>query len=90
MIPYGGLDNGRVSVSGEPIRLKPQQALGFGLALHELATNAAKYGALSVPHGRLDISWRAFPDAAGQTLGILQRPPSEVPRCYRRLLSALA
>lgn len=67
MIPYGGLDNGRVSVSGEPIRLKPQQALGFGLALHELATNAAKYGALSVPHGRLDISWRAFPDAAGQT-----------------------
>jgi two-component sensor histidine kinase len=62
MIPYGGLDNGRVSVSGEPIRLKPQQALGFGLALHELATNAAKYGALSVPHGR-----RAIPDATGQT-----------------------
>ncbi|RDI59188.1 sensor histidine kinase [Microvirga subterranea] len=67
MIPYGGLDNGRVSVSGEPIRLKPQQALGFGLALHELATNAAKYGALSVPHGRLDISWHAFHDAMGQT-----------------------
>jgi PAS domain S-box-containing protein len=67
MIPYGGLDNGRVSVSGEPIRLKPQQALGFGLALHELATNAAKYGALSVPHGRLDISWRAEADASGQT-----------------------
>jgi PAS domain S-box-containing protein len=66
MIPYGGLDSGRVSVSGEPIRLKPQQALGFGLALHELATNAAKYGALSVPHGRLDISWRAEPDATGQ------------------------
>ncbi|HZH51284.1 MAG TPA: HWE histidine kinase domain-containing protein [Microvirga sp.] len=67
MIPYGGLDNGRVNVSGEPIRLKPQQALGFGLALHELATNAAKYGALSVPHGRLDISWRAEADATGQT-----------------------
>ncbi|MFC4172292.1 sensor histidine kinase [Microvirga sp. GCM10011540] len=67
MIPYGGLDNGRVNVSGEPVRLKPQQALGFGLALHELATNAAKYGALSVPHGRLDISWRAEADASGQT-----------------------
>jgi PAS domain S-box-containing protein len=67
MIPYGGVDNGRVKVSGEPIRLKPQQALGFGLALHELATNAAKYGALSVPHGRLDISWGAIPDATGQT-----------------------
>jgi len=66
MTPYGGLDKERVSVAGEPIRLKPQQALGFGLALHELATNAAKYGALSVPHGRLDISWRAETDEAGQ------------------------
>ncbi|EIM25861.1 sensor histidine kinase [Microvirga lotononidis] len=66
MIPYGGLDKGRVTMAGEPIRLKPQQALGFGLALHELATNAAKYGALSIPHGRLDISWRAEMDEDGR------------------------
>ena len=66
MTPYGGLSMGRVNAAGEPIRLKPQQALGFGLALHELATNAAKYGALSVPHGRLDISWRAETDESGR------------------------
>jgi PAS domain S-box-containing protein len=66
MVPYGGIDSERVSVSGEAVRLKPQQALGFGLALHELVTNAAKYGALSVPQGRLDISWRAECDAAGR------------------------
>ncbi|QFU17250.1 sensor histidine kinase [Microvirga thermotolerans] len=85
MIPFGGLDQNRVRASGEPVRLKPQQALCFGLALHELATNAAKYGALSVPHGRLDISWRAEPDEAGRTrlaVDWVERdgPPVEPPR----------
>lgn len=37
--------------------LRPQQALNFALVIHELATNAAKYGALSVPTGRVSVTW---------------------------------
>jgi two-component system CheB/CheR fusion protein len=40
------------------VRLKPKAAETFGLAVHELATNAVKHGALSVPQGRIRISWR--------------------------------
>lgn len=42
--------------------LVPKQALAFTLALHELATNASKHGALSVPGGRVMIGWHSLPD----------------------------
>ena len=45
--------------------LKPDAAQNLGFALHELATNAAKYGALSVPEGRVSIAWRQLPEADG-------------------------
>lgn len=48
----------RVTVEGPPVHLKPAAAQSFGLALHELAVNAEKFGALSVPKGRVDIHWR--------------------------------
>src|SRR5262245_47553118 len=47
----------RVSVHGPGAAIKPAVAQNFALAVHELATNAAKYGALSVPNGKLDVSW---------------------------------
>ncbi len=48
-----------ISVEGDPeFTLRPKNALDFALVIHELMTNAAKYGALSVPGGRLSISWR--------------------------------
>ena len=47
----------RFSIAGPYVALKPQIAVTFCLALHELCTNAAKYGALSVPEGRVDIVW---------------------------------
>lgn len=55
--PYGGPDHDRFHMEGPPVRLEPKMALSLAMALHELATNAVKYGALSVPDGCVEISW---------------------------------
>jgi two-component sensor histidine kinase len=47
-----------VTVHGPTVRLNAAAAQAIGLALHELATNAGKYGALSVDAGRVDVRWR--------------------------------
>jgi two-component system CheB/CheR fusion protein len=52
-----GVGDGALQISGPPVMLRPQAALFLTLALHELSTNAAKYGALSVPGGRVAVSW---------------------------------
>jgi PAS domain S-box-containing protein len=49
----------QVSMSGPGIDVPARHALSLSLALHELATNATKYGALSVPEGRVCVQWRA-------------------------------
>jgi PAS domain S-box-containing protein len=49
----------RVRVDGPAIRLRPKAAVSLAMALHELCTNATKYGALSVPEGSVDIGWSA-------------------------------
>jgi two-component sensor histidine kinase/PAS domain-containing protein len=49
------------SLEGDPVRVSPSQALLLSLALHELATNAAKYGALSVPGGAVEVRWTCEP-----------------------------
>lgn len=51
-------EGANVSVEGERIFLTPQTALHFSLILHELATNALKHGAISVPGGSVAVSWR--------------------------------
>jgi PAS domain S-box-containing protein len=59
-MPYGadGADpNGQFVIRGPAINLSPQSAIAIALAFHELATNAAKYGALSVPGGQVWIEW---------------------------------
>ena len=48
----------RVQLDGPPVRLTPAAAQGIGMALHELATNAAKDGSLSNSKGRVRISWQ--------------------------------
>ena len=50
-------DVGRFVFSGPPVRLSPRMALSLSMALHELATNAVKYGALSIPTGQVRIAW---------------------------------
>lgn len=56
--PYNVDAPGRFTVAGPVVTLPGPQALALGLAINELATNALKYGALSVPTGRLEVSWR--------------------------------
>lgn len=63
--PHGGVDQQRIKTQGSAVKLKPQQAVSLGLAFHELATNATKYGALSTPHGRLFIDWHQANEEAG-------------------------
>ena len=52
-------DSQRLKVSGPALELNPRAAQAIGLALHELSTNAVKYGALSLPTGRVTVSWAA-------------------------------
>jgi two-component system CheB/CheR fusion protein len=58
----------RVRVEGPEVRLPPKHALSLTLTLHELATNAAKYGALAREGGKLAIHWTVSVDAAGRCL----------------------
>ncbi|MBS7542307.1 HWE histidine kinase domain-containing protein [Ancylobacter oerskovii] len=59
-------DSNRISIAGPELFLKPEAAQNIGLALHELSTNAVKYGALSVPAGKVAIHWaRRQPEAGG-------------------------
>ena len=55
----------RIHINGPPVRLSPQQAVAMALALHELATNAIKYGALARDSGRIDIDWNLSHDRQG-------------------------
>lgn len=54
--PYGAVPS-RVMLQGEDIVLRPRAVLTLAMVFHELITNAAKYGALSVPAGRIEIRW---------------------------------
>jgi two-component system CheB/CheR fusion protein len=47
----------RIQSDGPELHLSPQQGLSMSMVIHELATNAAKYGALSSPHGVVSIRW---------------------------------
>ena len=55
--PFTEPDAAQLTIAGPKLRLRPQAALPMALALHELATNAVKYGALSRQEGRVEIVW---------------------------------
>jgi two-component sensor histidine kinase len=58
LLTYAAHQSEQVRVSGPSVRLKPRAAEMLGLAIHELATNAVKHGALTVPQGRIRVTWR--------------------------------
>jgi PAS domain S-box-containing protein len=57
------LSTGQVVLTGPSITLKADAVQPLAMSVHELATNAAKYGALSIPGGRVDVTWRVERDA---------------------------
>jgi len=63
LLPYAHASDHEVDISGPDIELAPNDALSLGLAMHELATNAAKYGALSRAGGKVSVGWRLVADA---------------------------
>jgi two-component system CheB/CheR fusion protein len=66
--PFMGHARINVTLSGEPVFLKPRGALAMGMAVHELITNAVKYGALSVPKGSVTIRWEVTQAEDGERL----------------------
>jgi PAS domain S-box-containing protein len=90
---------GRIRITGPTLRLGPRQALALALGLHELATNAAKYGALSTPGGYVTIEWSVREQSAGRLFRLVWRerggPPVVAParrgfgsRLIERVVSA--
>jgi PAS domain S-box-containing protein len=67
LAPHTGTTPDRVVLRGEDVLLRPRAVLTLAMAVHELTTNAAKYGALSVPGGRVEVQWRPVRSENGQS-----------------------
>src|SRR3546814_726228 len=68
--PYAAAEGGNVAIRGNDLLLSARTATALSMGLHELATNAAKYGALSVTTGRVDLSWGVEETANGRHLAL--------------------
>ncbi|WP_165820225.1 PAS domain S-box protein [Microvirga sp. KLBC 81] len=73
--PYG-IESQRYVLAGPDVDLPPRVAVALGMAVHELATNAVKHGALSVPDGHVLVEWSAEVQDGGTALGITWREAS--------------
>ena len=88
LAPYGQ----QVAVSGPDVTLTPRAALTLSMVLHELATNAAKHGALSAPEGRVAVGWEVAGPPGATSLSLSWRetggPPVALParRGFGRVL----
>jgi PAS domain S-box-containing protein len=81
LAPYRAAgDDARIAARGPDVSLEPRTAQTLALALHELSTNAAKYGALSVVSGRVGVNWELQPDSLvlhwSESGGPLAKPPA--------------
>lgn len=62
LAPFAQEADGVVAMRGPSVELAPNDALSLGLAIHELATNASKFGALSASDGRVEVNWEMITD----------------------------
>jgi PAS domain S-box-containing protein len=84
LAPYEGDRIDRIEVSGPDVLLRPKTALLLGMILHELATNAAKHGALSMASGTVEVAWAVLFESGARRLildwsergGPVVEPPS--------------
>ena len=66
LAPYRREGGDRVSIRGPRVNLPASKVISFGLIIHELVTNAAKYGALSSPSGQVEMTWTIEPEDNGR------------------------
>ena len=83
LLPYGGGREARVRIEGPAVMLEPSTAQTTAISLHELATNAAKYGSLSAAGGRVEISWSLTADARLSLRWIELGGPAATPPTHR-------
>jgi PAS domain S-box-containing protein len=77
---FADLIGSRIAVHGPKLRSKAASAQAIGLALHELATNAGKYGALSTDMGRVDVRWGTDGDTFTMSWTERDGPPVSAPK----------
>jgi two-component sensor histidine kinase len=79
LAPFRAREEGRVRMSGPTVTLAPPAAQALAMALHELATNAVKYGALSAPAGRVGVAWTLEPQRLVLRWSETDGPPASPP-----------
>jgi two-component sensor histidine kinase len=77
---FADLIGSRIATHGPKLHLNPASAQAIGLALHELATNAGKYGALSTDRGRVDVSWGTVGNTFTMSWSERDGPPVSKPQ----------
>jgi len=80
LAPFADLMGSRIVIGGSKLRLNAASAQAIGLALHELATNAGKYGALSMDTGRLEIGWGTEGETFAMSWTERDGPPVSAPQ----------
>jgi PAS domain S-box-containing protein len=70
LAPYDDGSSNRIKLLGPEVYLPPDTALALGLGIHELTTNAAKHGALSVSGGEVEVAWSRRMDDGGERLSL--------------------
>jgi two-component system CheB/CheR fusion protein len=82
LAPYERGD-GHIGITGREVALTPKAGLALAMAVYELASNAAKYGALATTAGRLSVTWQVMGRIGGQTLSLAwaetEGPPVQLP-----------
>jgi two-component sensor histidine kinase len=83
LLPYCGEREARVRMDGPAAMLEPSTAQAIAIALHELATNAAKYGSLSLADGHVEIAWSRTADGRLSLRWIESGGPTVTPPTHR-------